>query len=206
MKRHRDHDADHDLNLAPIMNIVVILIPMLLLGVVFLSTAVINVSMPDLSPGPASEEGDEENPRVTLALGQAGVVISSKDGELARLELDDRRDYEETLRALEQAREVGDRSAEDVALTKLTEQFAWSEVYGAMLETKRQYPSTSTVHLSADPDLPYAILVAAMDAVRFELPSATYESDRDFWAANASANRDRGADPLFADPIVTVTR
>lgn len=44
-------EEEQDLNLAPIMNMVVILIPLLLLSVVFVKVAVINITAPKLSVG-----------------------------------------------------------------------------------------------------------------------------------------------------------
>ena len=206
MRRHESDETQPELNLAPIMNMVVILIPLLLLSVVFISAAVINVSTPQLTPGPASETSNEPSAHLTLVLSSAGLVVTSKQGELARVEVEDRQRFEESLRALQEARAAGDREAEEDALARLSEQYRWATLYGEMTAVKKKYPETTTLHLTADSELPYALVVRAMDAVRFQLPTESYSSNHDFWAANIAANRSGRSTPLFSDPVLAIAR
>ena len=50
---HREEEALEELNLIPIMNLIVILIPALLLTAAFVQFAVINVSAPQIGSGVA---------------------------------------------------------------------------------------------------------------------------------------------------------
>ena len=79
MARKRDDiSVETDLNLAPIMNMVVILIPLLLLSVVFLKVGVINITAPKLSMGPPSDAPPPVDEPLNLT-----VAVSSKGFRLA---------------------------------------------------------------------------------------------------------------------------
>lgn len=204
MRKRRQTD-EISLNLAPIMNMVVILIPLLLLSVVFLSVGVINVSAPSLVPGGTTGETTED-PRVTLAIVGAGFTLSSRDGELDQIPVDDEDEFNALMNELTNARSSGDRTAEEQVLDKLTHRYSWGKLYRTMLDARERYPDAKALHITADPDIPYAMIVKVMDAVRVELPSDGFESDAQFWAASKEANGAPHASRLFADPILNVAR
>ena len=62
MARNKRDSTDEikELDLTPIMNMVVILIPLLLLSMVFLEVGVINITAPKLSVGPSTPTEIEE--------------------------------------------------------------------------------------------------------------------------------------------------
>lgn len=81
-RRRREEEALAELNLAPIMNMVMILIPLLLLSTVFLKTGVVNISSPRnaQSNTPEQEEREEETPvpRVVVYISQDGFRIGDQ--------------------------------------------------------------------------------------------------------------------------------
>lgn len=206
MKRRDDSTTDPELNLAPIMNMVVILIPLLLLSVVFLSVGVINVSAPSLTPGTVRSDGESEDPRITVAVAGDGFVVSSRNGVIDRIAPRDESGLRDAIERTHRARESGDPEALQQALDEMMTAYDWNGLYETMVEVKRQHPSTATVHMTAEPNLPYAALVSTMDAVRYRLEADRFESDRAFWAANVDANGSSSAEPLFADPVLNVAR
>ena len=206
MKRRDDNSTDHELNLAPIMNMVVILIPLLLLSVVFLSVGVINVSAPSLTPGTAQSDGESEDPRITVAVARDGFIVSSRNGEIARVEARDQAAVGDVIDRARKAHAAGDGAAAEAALDDLMLAYDWNTLYEVMVDVKKRHPETTTVHMTADPDVPYAALVSTMDAVRYRLEAERYDSDSEFWTANVAANSSSRATPLFADPILNVAR
>lgn len=81
-RRHREEEELADLNLAPIMNMVMILIPLLLLSTVFMKTGVVNISSPRnaQSNTPEQEEREEETPvpRVVVYISQDGFRVGDQ--------------------------------------------------------------------------------------------------------------------------------
>jgi biopolymer transport protein ExbD len=205
MPRRDDSTTDPQLNLAPIMNMVVILVPLLLLSVVFLSVGTINVSAPSLSPEVARGE-ETEDPRITVAVGRDGFTVSSREGEIATVAPEDAAQLRDAIDRTRAAHATADGEAAEQALDDLLAAYDWNGLYEAMVAVKKQHPSTGTVHMTADPDVPYAVLVASMDAVRYRLEADRYDSDGTFWSANSTASGSSAPVPLFADPILNVAR
>lgn len=131
-----------DLNLTPIMNLIIILIPALLLSAAFVQTAVINVSAPIL--GNAVEE-DPPEPRPEDALDLA-VTITDQGFTVA-------------------GRGVSTTAA-DPTIPKAGDDYDFPALTERLLQLKDQYPEEASVTLHADPDVGYATLVRVMDASR----------------------------------------
>lgn len=81
-RRHTVEEEAQELNLAPIMNMVMILIPLLLLSTVFLKTGVVNISSPRnaQSNTPEQEEREEETPvpRVVVYISNDGFRVGDQ--------------------------------------------------------------------------------------------------------------------------------
>lgn len=81
-RRRAQEDDNQELNLAPIMNIVMILIPLLLLSTVFMKAGVINISSPRnaQSTNQETEEQEEETPvpRVVVFISDDGFRVGDQ--------------------------------------------------------------------------------------------------------------------------------
>ena len=81
-RRRRVEEDSQELNLAPIMNIVMILIPLLLLSTVFMKAGVINISSPRnaQSNNQETEEQEEETPvpRVVVFISDDGFRVGDQ--------------------------------------------------------------------------------------------------------------------------------
>lgn len=81
-RKQRPEEPQIELNLAPIMNMVMILIPLLLLSTVFMKTGVVNISSPRnaQSNTPEQEEREEEVPvpRVVVYISQDGFRVGDQ--------------------------------------------------------------------------------------------------------------------------------
>ena len=73
MGKHKVPEAT-DLDLTPIMNMVMVLIPMMLLSVVFTAIHVIDVTMPQRSAGAAQNNGEPPK-RLQLFISKQGFTI-----------------------------------------------------------------------------------------------------------------------------------
>ena len=211
--RRHDAPANHDLNLAPIMNMVVILIPLLLLSVVFLKVGTINVSTPDLVTGLTPSERLEDEPlRLTVGIGGSGFTLSTSgttlaaragcppagptvctaDGVSASDAFDDARRHFER----------GDTSAGEAALGRGVNSYDWPGLYNELARIKAEHEDETIINVTADPDVPYAAIVRVMDVARFKLEKDQYTSASDFWSARYASARQ----PLFSDPVLNIAR
>lgn len=225
----RDSGGDEEaaeLNLVPFMNMVVVIIPMLLLSVVFLKAGVINITSPKLSVGPPSEKKPEKKKKplnLTVAIGDKGFRIGatgailppqggcSKPGPTLCL-ADDSIDVESKIEQARKKFAQGGKSAASQAHKTLEEAsmaYDWMGLYNQLMEIKKKYPDETVVKVSANPDIPYAFVVRAMDVVRYKLPEDSYDNRQQFWAAKPETEVEgdkKMAKKLFSDPILAIAK
>ena len=81
-RRRAQPEEVQDLNLAPIMNMVMILIPLLLLSTVFIKAGVVNISSPRNAQSTTQEneeqEEDEPVPRVVIYISDDGFRVGDQ--------------------------------------------------------------------------------------------------------------------------------
>ena len=149
MARPREKEADPELDLVPIMNMVTILIPFLLMSVQFLSLAVIDSALPAISKQSApAEEKDEEKLSLSVAISRNGYTILGAEGVLGNVKEDGA-----TIPCNPQP--CG--SLESYDIKKLREM---------LHQIKDRYPKEENVILVPDSSTEYEVLVATMDATR----------------------------------------
>jgi biopolymer transport protein ExbD len=219
-QQRETEDDNGDLDLAPFMNMVVILIPMLLLSVVFVKIGVINITAPKLSVGPPSEEQpeeDEEEPlNLTIAINAEGFRIAAKAATLPEMEgcprpgpticLEDQ--DVDVADKFDQARTAFENEQEENGQKLIQEGMAaynYRELYNKLAEIKKEYPDETVVNLSADSDIPYAVLVRVMDVARYKLSKDSFSQTSEFAEAEYDQKGDQYAE-LFSDPVLSVVQ
>lgn len=230
MPRHTSHRAhdDHEfkLNLAPIMNLVMILIPLLLLSVVFEQTGVININAPKMICCQTTEP-QAEPLHLTIHVSRQGFTLNTHlQGRLAPVGACPS-DSPATICARGGGAEVGGlltemrrlrerydatgddtlRAASDEHLNALRERYNFRGLYNALVQLKRQHPDETRVSVSASPDIPFELLIATMDTARHRLESARDDEQQpdDEAFARAPYVKDGGGHaPLFSNVSLTV--
>ena len=218
-KRRSSGDGAQDINLAPFMNMVVILIPLLLLSVVFVKVGVINITAPKLSTGPPSEEQPEKDEKplnLTIAVNPKGFRIAAtgatlpelqhcpKPGPTICLENQDA----DVADQFDKARDLfknGQTEEGERALSKALSAYDWPELYNQLVKIKKEYPEETVVNLSADPDVPYATMVRVMDVARYRLKKDSYEKNSEFWGADYKKKGNNYV-KLFSDPVLAIAQ
>ncbi|MBQ9396683.1 MAG: biopolymer transporter ExbD [Proteobacteria bacterium] len=145
-------DAE-ELSLTPIMNIVLVLIPLMLLSVVFMTIAVIEVTMPQRSAGSATN--GEPPKRLQLYISQKGFTVVEGQATLPAIEgcppggatictIKDEIDPE---------REVE------------TDRYKWLELYNQLMEIKLKpdWADHDQIEIIPDSSVSFGVLVKAMD-------------------------------------------
>ncbi len=181
-----------ELNLAPIMNLVMILIPLLLLSVEFEKMGVINVSAPKLSVGPVTDDPTppEEQPlNLTIGISNSGFTIAATGAKLPPITgcpeaspttvcVKSGKDVAAMLGEVKALRDKYDATGNrdfidqsDEKLIGVVEAYDLRQLYNSLLKIKKKFPDETVVNVGADPDIPFEVVVATMDAVRFKLDS-----------------------------------
>ncbi len=159
MARFKKEEESNELSLVPILNLVLILIPLLLLSVVFLEITVINVTMPQRSAGAAPPSGEPPK-RLQIMISREGFWVIKGD------------------RALPPVPECTGRGGQQVTVCLLepdaeleVEKYNWLALYNTLIELKAdpQWAEHEQVELVAGPDIPFGVLVKAMDVTRYQL-------------------------------------
>jgi len=142
-------DPDVEINMVPIMNMFLVLIPFLLMSSSFLHLKAIDTSVPVRAvPDTAQQEEEKKSDIVVTAvvkLTYKGINISVTSDELSEAQLaalDNRIDWQED---------------DELMMTKLS----------AILKgIKAEYPKSNTLILSPAEDVIYEDIVSVMDAAR----------------------------------------
>lgn len=218
-ERRATEDEVPELNLAPIMNMVVILIPLLLLSVVFLEVGVINITAPKLSIGPPSDTPppDDKKPlNLTVAMGAKGFNIAASDAKLPErpgcpvpgpticLE----KSSVDVQAKFQKARELlaaKNLAAGEAEMKQAVNAYNWAELYNQLAKIKNEYKDETVIKISADPDVPYAAIVRVMDVARFRLAKDSYSKTNELWTAEYKKSGNE-VQTLFPDPVLAVAQ
>ena len=149
-RRHGD-EGDTDLNLIPIMNLVLMLIPAILITAAFVEITVINVSAPQIgggAPQEPQEKPDKPPLNLTIVLTDQGFTIAGAGGVLGQ--------------------EQEDPNAQKGPTIPMTSdgKYDWPALTKKLVEIKDAFPEETKVIINAEPDIKYEFLVGTMDASR----------------------------------------
>ena len=145
-----------DLNLTPIMNMVLVLIPLMLLNVVFMEITVIEVTMPQPSAGAAMNNGEPPK-RLQLFISQQGFTLVEGQSSLPAKE--GCPSGGPTICTIKETAEVE------------TDRHNWLELYNTLLEIKQRpdWTDHDQIEIVADSSVNFGVLVKAMDISRYQL-------------------------------------
>lgn len=132
-------------DLVPIMNLVTILIPFLLLSVTFVNLAVVDSTLPAISPIP-SQELDTENLRMMVAITDEGFFVR---GNTAVLEAEPGAEVQGRMLS---------RGADGA--------YPFDALTDLMVRVKAAHPGETRVVLIPEDVVDYDTIVGAMDATR----------------------------------------
>lgn len=133
--RHRS-PAD-DVNITPVMNLFLVLVPFLLLTAVFVRIAVLELSLPSLSQKSQKPQADPQKPVVVILL-----AITQKGFEL----------------------KVPAMRFEPIPLKE--DEYQFDQLRRNLDKIKQRYPETEEITIQPADDVLYEIIVKVMDACR----------------------------------------
>lgn len=167
-----------DLNLVPIMNLVVCLIPMVLVGMSLVKIGVINVNAPRFGMGQAEPSDDEEKPLgLTIAIAEDGFRLTATGADI------------NTELGETPAAPAGDPAAAGIPqpgvfIAKSGDVYDYTSLYNKLVVLKDNHADETIVNLTADAKIPFKFVIKVMDSIRFRLEGDKYDDAESFTAAS----------------------
>lgn len=139
--RDTSNDATFDLNLAPMMDMMVSIIPFLLLSVTFMQVMIIETPLPLPVAQALSQDREKKDREVTVdvKIAKKGFSIEVKDlsGKVSRMEV-----------------------------PMANSQYNYTELHKKLIEVKQRFPKLFRVGLIPEENIDYNSIVKTMDAAR----------------------------------------
>jgi biopolymer transport protein ExbD len=152
-RRHSEADMG-ELNLTPIMALLVILIPVLLFAFSFFEVKVQAVSAPRLGPTKSTKDPKKEKP-LNLT-----VQITSKGFNLTQ----DKEFTTAPEKPIYKKRFAGEDRDE----------YDYPSLYSRLVAKKNQYPDEKVINIAAEFDVPWHVIARTIDAARVRLEKDSY--------------------------------
>lgn len=188
-----------DLNLVPIMNLVVCLIPMVLFGASFVQLGVVNVNTPKFGMGKSEAvESDEKPLNLTIAIAEDGFRLSASviiPGITGPEGMDPTQPPPPPDPAAQQA----------PTIPKKGENYDFVELYNTMVRVKDMHPNENIVTLTADSKIQFQYIIKSMDVLRLRLDANRYNDLAAFQSAKPKTT-DSQQELLWPDVVLSVAQ
>ncbi len=149
-RRIREEEHAGELNIVPYLDVVVNLVMFMLLSMTgLIALGVLNVSAPKIGGETAGAGAAENQPRLllTVAIGKEGFYVAGAGGVLGQ--------------------DAATPSSTRPPTIPLRDgKYDYAALSEQMKKIKDQFPSETSVILSADPEIVYDVLIQTMDACR----------------------------------------
>jgi biopolymer transport protein ExbD len=143
MARPRTSEPE-DLNLIPLMNLFVTMIPLLLMSAAFYHIGMISTSIPTQSEGESDAPTGAASVTVNVKMTAKGYTLSASSATIPEDEL----------------------KGYDALIPKKGGKYDTASLSGALERIKRKYDQSDTMMLIPDPSTTYTAMVQTMDAAR----------------------------------------
>ena len=177
-----------DLNLVPIMNLVVCLIPIVLLGTSLIQVGTIETEAPRICSS-CGGGGDEEPLGLRITVGSDGFELQASDRVALNTALMDLQDPT-----------VAD--PQSVHLPRKGDALDFVGLYNALVQLKAERPDAASVFVSAGEGVPWREVVATLDVARHRLAEDHYADARALAAAQPRAGT---AEARMLFPVASLT-
>lgn len=146
-RKRTSGDVDVEIDMVPVMNMFLVLIPFLLMSSSFLHLKVINTSVPVKSTEISQDQAPKSDIKLTVivALDDDNITLTATSEELT----------EDKLQAFDQALPKAD-----------SVDYPYADFTAALVKIKAQYPKSDTVIIMPNDDIKYNDIIKTMDAAR----------------------------------------
>ena len=138
-KKKAFEEKMEDLNLVPIMNLVVVLIPVVLFGMSLVKIGVVNVNAPKFGMGQAAPSDDEKKPlNLTIGIEEAGFRLKAGGADINQV-------LGLTAEAPTDPAAVA-AAAGGLLIPKNKDNYDYPDLYGKLVTIKDAFPDESIVN------------------------------------------------------------
>ncbi|MCB9637576.1 MAG: biopolymer transporter ExbD [Myxococcales bacterium] len=153
-KKPRLEEEMEEINIMPLMNIIMLLIPFLIMSTEFIKIGVINVAAPKIGGGAASSEPKKKNEKpplnLTVSVTEKGFTILTRGKKIPEgCDLKG----EATEAKLPTVKKIGDK-------------YNLPVLKQCLQKIKEVFPDERRVIIMAEPEIRYAVIVEVMDNSR----------------------------------------
>lgn len=163
-RRHKVGELD-DINLVPIMSILVILIPMLIYAFTFFEVTVQSVAAPKMGTGKAkTKETDEKKPlNLTVLISDDGFMLKYDEEQMGG-------EQEAPIKKAEfpPDKDHGDRPYWD---------YDYATLHNRLARVKEKFPQEEQINIGAEMHIPWQIIARTIDAARLQLEGVPFDGE-----------------------------
>jgi len=166
-RKRRGHGVGEldDVNLIPIMSVIVILIPMLIYAFNFFEVTVQSVAAPKMGTGKAKKDDAPEKKPLNL------TILVSDQGFMLK--------YDEELMAGQEEPQIKKRefAGDDVHGEQPYVDYDFPTLHNRLAAMKSRFPDEKQVNIGAEMHIPWKTIARTIDCARLELEGAPFEGD-----------------------------
>ena len=167
-----------DLNLVPIMNMMVVLIPVVLVGTSLVKIGVVDVSS-KFGKGKLQQQEETEKPLgLTVSLGEKGFIVSATGADIAGL-LGEQSDSAK-VQILKEKAVVPVTQPDDSKKDEEVIDYNYRDLYNKLVKIKKAHKKERMVTITASPTVQFKHVVATMDVMRDRLDKEAYKDNAEF--------------------------
>lgn len=163
-KKSKFVEQVEDINLVPIMNLVLCLIPLVLFKTQLVKIGMVNVSAPKVGPASSQKQEEDKDTKplgLTVALSKDGFLLKATGADLsAYFGEGDATGVKIPMKAEQYSNKNGD-------VEKVTT-YDYIELYKKLLKLRESYEDDKLLTLTAEPELEFKYLIRTMDVVRYQ--------------------------------------
>ena len=190
-RRHGQEEEAGEVDLTPIMSILVILIPMLIFAFSFFEVKIQEVSAPKMSPTKEQKKEPDKKPlNLTVLVTEKGFSI--KQEEDLTVEPD-----QPIPKRVFQIADPADPSGKRM---KEVHEYDYPTLYSRLMKKKKLHKEEQVINIGADHHIPWHIIARTIDASRVQLEESAY-TDLTQWS-QAKPKKDGAY--LFPQVVFTV--
>lgn len=149
-------DAD-ELNIMPLMNIIMLLIPFLIMSTEFIKIGVINVSAPKLNNSAAPQKTPDKKPKkllnLTISVTRKGFRLLTRGNQIP-----------EGCDISPQALQSKDKGKPTIS--KRDGKYNLIELKKCLTKIKKEFPDEKRVIIMAEPEIKFSVIIKVMDSSR----------------------------------------
>ncbi|TNE44784.1 MAG: hypothetical protein EP343_29430 [Deltaproteobacteria bacterium] len=156
-KKLSEEEEFEDINIMPLMNIIMLLIPFLIISAEFITIGVINVSAPKMSTGePTQSEPQKKKKKplnLTISVTSRGFTIITRGSKISQ-------GCDMSAAAMQNPQK------KLPTIRKLSDKYDYKKLQGCLTKIKKLFPDEKRVIIMSEPKIQYKVIVGIMDHSR----------------------------------------